>query len=61
MSRRTELRRGRMFQEQYDRGASWDTIAVDSDMSRSKVMRLARIYRDDCDRKAHQQQLTLFS
>ncbi|WP_405492967.1 hypothetical protein [Nocardia sp. NBC_00511] len=60
MSARTELRLGREIQEQYDRGASWAAIAVDFDLSRSKVMRLARTYRDDCDRRARQNQLTLF-
>ncbi|MFJ9365304.1 hypothetical protein ACIRRA_12915 [Nocardia sp. NPDC101769] len=60
MSRRTELRLGREIQEQYDRGASWAAIAVDFDMPKSRVQRLARTYREDCDRRAHQNQLTLF-
>ncbi|WP_330182741.1 hypothetical protein OHB26_03215 [Nocardia sp. NBC_01503] len=60
MSRRTELRFGREIQEQYDRGASWARIADDYDMSPSKVKRLAKTYRDDCDRRAHQNQMTLF-
>ncbi|APA97088.1 hypothetical protein [Nocardia seriolae] len=60
MSRRTELRLGREIQEQYDRGASWTVIAVDFDLSKSMVQRLARTYREDCDRRAHQDQMTLF-
>ncbi|MEV6098670.1 hypothetical protein [Nocardia sp. NPDC051981] len=61
MSRRTELRLGREIQEQYDRGASWTAIAVDFDLPKYKAQRLARTYREDCDRKAHENQLTLFS
>ncbi|WP_157534899.1 hypothetical protein [Nocardia inohanensis] len=60
MSRRTELRLGKEFQERYDRGDNWSVIAVDYDMSQAKVKRLAKIYQVDCDRKAHQHQLTLF-
>ncbi|MFJ4649786.1 hypothetical protein ACIP5Y_00785 [Nocardia sp. NPDC088792] len=60
MSRRTELRLGREIQEQYDHGSSWTTIAVDFDIPKYKVQRLARTYREDCDRRAHQNQMTLF-
>lgn len=60
MSRRTELRLGREIQEQYDHGSSWAAIAADFDLSKSKAQRLARTYREDCDRRAHQNQLTLF-
>ncbi|MEV0467141.1 hypothetical protein AB0I30_19025 [Nocardia tengchongensis] len=60
MSRRTELRLGRDIQEQYDWGASWTAITVHFELPEYKVKRLARIYRDDCDRRAHENQLTLF-
>ncbi|GAB3207863.1 hypothetical protein [Nocardia tengchongensis] len=60
MSRRTQLRLGREIQEQYDRGASWAAITVDFDLPKYKVQRLARTYREDCERRAHQNQLTLF-
>ncbi|MEV5832215.1 hypothetical protein [Nocardia sp. NPDC052112] len=49
---RKELMIGREIQEQYDRGAKWDVIAIDYDISKSKVQRLAKAYRDDCDRRA---------
>ncbi|UGT45149.1 hypothetical protein LTV02_17920 [Nocardia yamanashiensis] len=61
LSPRTELRLGREFQERYDHGDNWSRIAVDYDMSQATVKRLAKIYRDDCDRRAHQHQLTLFN
>ncbi|MTK38821.1 hypothetical protein [Nocardia seriolae] len=60
MSQRTQLRLGREIQEQYDHGASWAAIAVDFDLSMNKVKQLAKLYREDCDRRAHQNQLTLF-
>ncbi|WP_458690456.1 hypothetical protein [Nocardia tengchongensis] len=60
MSRRTELRLGREIQEQYDRGGSWAVIAVDFGLSMYRVKKLAKTYREDCDRRAPQNQLTLF-
>ncbi|MFD7841380.1 hypothetical protein ACFV4K_00370 [Nocardia sp. NPDC059764] len=60
MSQRTQLRLGREIQEQYDRGVSWASIAVDFDLSMYRVKILAKTYRDDCERKAHKNQLTLF-
>lgn len=36
-------------------------ITVDFDLPKYKVQRLARTYREDCERRAHQNQLTLFS
>ncbi|WP_330179646.1 hypothetical protein OHB26_24765 [Nocardia sp. NBC_01503] len=60
MSQRTQLRLGREIQEQYDRGASWAVIATDYDLSQWKAKKLAKLYRDDCDRRAHLNQLTLF-
>lgn len=60
MSQRTQLRLGREIQEQYDHGASWAAIAVDFDLSIYKAKQLAKVYRQDCDRRAHQNQLTLF-
>ncbi|QLY29262.1 hypothetical protein H0264_28865 [Nocardia huaxiensis] len=61
MSARTQLRLGREFQERFDHGDSWAAIATDYDLSKSMVQRLARTYRDDCDRRAHQNQMTLFN
>ncbi|WP_327141339.1 hypothetical protein [Nocardia sp. NBC_01327] len=60
ISRRVELRLGREIQEQYERGRTWAAIAVDFDISKTKAQRLAKVYREDCDRRAHQNQLTLF-
>ncbi|MBY8859287.1 hypothetical protein K7711_22645 [Nocardia sp. CA2R105] len=60
MSAQRELKLGREIQEQYDHGSTWAAIAVDFDMSKAKAQRLARAYREDCDRKAHRHQLTLF-
>ncbi|NNH75870.1 hypothetical protein HLB23_39480 [Nocardia uniformis] len=60
LSRRKELTLGREIQEQYDHGRSWSAIAVDFDLSKTMVQRLAKVYREDCDRRAHQHQLTLF-
>lgn len=60
MSRTKQLRLGREIHEQYDHGDSWATIAVDFDLSKTMVQRLAKLYREDCDRRAHQHQLTLF-
>lgn len=60
LSARRALTLGREIQEQYDHGAGWATIAADFDLSESKARRLARAYRQDCDRKAHRHQLILF-
>ncbi|MQY22668.1 hypothetical protein [Nocardia macrotermitis] len=60
LSAQRALRLGREIQEQYDHGSSWDEIAVDFDMSKWKARKLARAYREDCDRRARQNQLTLF-
>ncbi|WP_327144368.1 hypothetical protein [Nocardia sp. NBC_01327] len=57
---RRELALGRELQEQYERGRTWVTIAVDFDISKTKAQRLAKAYREDCDRRAHQNQLALF-
>ncbi|WP_282783952.1 hypothetical protein [Nocardia sp. CC201C] len=60
LSPRRQLTLGREIQQQYDQGRSWTAIAVDFDLSKTTVQRLAKLYRTDCDRKAHQHQLTLF-
>lgn len=58
---RQELVLGREIQEQFDHGSTWAAIAVDFDITKTKAQRLAKAYRDDCHRRAHQHQLTLFS
>ncbi|WP_024799305.1 hypothetical protein [Nocardia sp. BMG51109] len=55
-----ELKLGREIQEEYDHGATWPNIAVIFDVSEWKAKRLAKAYRDDCYRRAHQNQLPLF-
>ncbi|MFC9995851.1 hypothetical protein [Nocardia sp. NPDC127526] len=59
-SRRKQLTLGKQIQQQYDQGRSWAVIAVDFELSKTTAQRLAKTYREDCDRKAHQHQLTLF-
>ncbi|MFI6215902.1 hypothetical protein ACIBCD_28245 [Nocardia brasiliensis] len=58
---REELALGREIQEQFDYGRPWTAIAIDFDITKTKAQRLAKAYRDDCHRRTHQHQLTLFS
>ncbi|MFI6867596.1 hypothetical protein [Nocardia sp. NPDC050406] len=60
LSRREQLRLGREIQEQYDHGSSWAAIAVDFDLSKTRVQQLAKLSRKDCDEKARRHQLPLF-
>ena len=60
LSARQALKLGREIQEQYDHGATWNEIVADFDVSKWKAQKLARAYREDCDRRAHQNQLPLF-
>ncbi|GAB4587839.1 hypothetical protein [Nocardia sp. IFM 10818] len=51
---------GKQIQQQYDQGRNWVALAVDFELSKTTTQRLAKLCREDCDRKAHQHQLTLF-
>lgn len=51
---------GRLIQQEYDRGLTWTRIAVEFDTTVPTAQRLAKRYRDYCQREADEQQLPLF-
>jgi hypothetical protein len=50
---------GKSIQDDYDHGVSWDELADTYKITKSAARRLTREYREEADRKAHENQLTM--